>query len=131
MSRRASPRCSLCFEPVATHGADMMPLEIVEPRCAVTLRWHMSCAHTDPLFAQLGEAIEQPASCDADPFRDTYIAILDRTIARDVALLPCIADVRRDIGEIRVTSAGRHRVTMRGPGEHWGRPVMIAVRSPK
>ncbi|HNC23994.1 MAG TPA: hypothetical protein PLU52_07290 [Opitutaceae bacterium] len=125
MSRRTLPRCPHCFEVVLHGGPEVMPIEIIEPRCAVTLRWHMACAHVDPLFAQLGETIDAPAGEEADPFRDTYHAILDRTAARDADLLPAVADVRRDLDEVRPHG---ERVTLRAPGASWGRPTLVPVR---
>lgn len=117
-------RCPLCFEMVPYGGPQMMPIDIVEPRCAVTLRWHMACAHQDPLFAQLAEAlaVEVAPDAEADPFRDAYHAILDRTAAKDVAFLPAVADVRRDIDDVRPNAS---RVTLRAPGANWGRPTLV------
>ena len=125
MSRKYQHRCPLCFEVVPYGGADMMPLDIEDPRCAVTLRWHMACAHADPLFAAFAEALEVGVEEDAeaDPFRDVYHQILDRTAARDVELLPCVVDVRRDINEIKPTG----RVTLRAPGASWGRPTTLTA----
>ena len=125
MSRPRDHRCALCLESVPYGGPGVMPIEIVEPRCAVTLRWHMACAHADPLFARLGEAVELDPTGEVDPFRDAYHAVLDRTIAADVALLPCVADVRRDIDEIRPTG---ERVTLRAPCAAWGRPAIVPKR---
>jgi len=125
MSRARDYLCAHCLEPVPYGGPSVMPLEIREPRCAVTLRWHMACAHVDTLFAKLADAVESDASGEADPFRETYHEILDRTAVVGVALLPCVADVRRDIDEIRPTG---ERVTLRAPGASWGRPTVVPVR---
>lgn len=124
MSRRPPHRCPYCFETVPYGGPQMMPLDIVEPRCAVTLRWHMACAHVDPLFAEFGEFadVEVEPSAEVDPFRDVYHKVLDRTAARDVALLPAVVDVRRDIDEVRPDAS---RVTLRAHGASWGRPTVV------
>jgi len=125
MSRTRDHRCAHCLESVPYGGPTVMPIDIVEPRCSVTLRWHMACTHVDPLFAKLAEAVESDANGEADPFRDTYHEILDRTALVGVALLPCVADVRRDIDEIRPTG---ERVTLRATGASWGRPTVVPVR---
>lgn len=124
MSRRVQSRCPHCFETVPYAGPQMMPIDIIEPSCAVTLRWHMACAHQDPLFAQLAEAlaIDVVPDAEVDPFRDAYHAILDRTAAKDVALLPAVADVRRDLDEVKPFGAKR---TLRASGASWGRPTLV------
>lgn len=130
MSRRVAPRCACCFETVAYDGPAVLRIDIVEPRCAVTLRWCMACAATDPLNAQLAEAEAEAVAegADRDPLQDAYLAILERAAARDVALLPAVADVRRDIDEVRPHG---ERVTLRAPGESWGRPTAVPVRGIK
>lgn len=125
MSRRSAPRCAYCFETVAYDGPRVLKIDIVEPRCAVTLRWCIACAHADPLAEALAEAecVEVGPGDEHDPFQQAYIAILDRAAARDVALLPGVADVRRDIDEVLPTGGGR--VTLRAPGASWGRPTVV------
>lgn len=117
----------MCFERVPHDGPGVFKLDIVEPRCAVTLRWCMACAGVDPLNAQLADAEADAVAqgAERDPLQDAYLAILDRAAARDVAILPAVADVRRDIDEVR-----RHgeRVTLRAPGASWGRPTLVPVR---
>ena len=48
--------------------------------------------------------------------------------ARNVALLPAVADVRRDIDEVRPHG---ERVTLRAPGASWGRPTAVPMRGIK
>lgn len=125
MTRRATTRCAYCFETVPYDGPRVLKIDIVEPRCAVTLRWCIACAHADPLSEALAEAerVEVGPGDEHDPFQQAYIAILDRAAARDVALLPGVADVRRDIDEVLPTGGGR--VTLRAPGASWGRPTVV------
>ena len=125
MTRRATPRCAYCFETVSYDGPRVLKIDIVEPRCSVTLRWCIACAHVDPLSEVLAEAerVEVGPNDEHDPFQAAYIAILDRAAALDIALLPGVADVRRDIDEILPLGGGR--VTLRAPGASWGRPTVV------
>jgi hypothetical protein len=127
VSRRVPPRCALCFEVVDRDGPRVLKLDIVEPRCAVTLRWCLACAGVDPLNEALAEAeaAGEVIGAERDPLQDAYHAILDRTAARDAAFLPAVADVRRDIDEVRQDGS---RVTMRAPGDRWGRPTEVTAR---
>jgi hypothetical protein len=130
MSRARDYLCAHCLEPVPYGGPSVMPLEIIESRCAVTLRWHMACAHVDTLFAALADGLETqaPPGADRDPFQDAYHAVLDRTAQAGVELLPRVADVRRDIDEIQPNGG---RVTLRAPGRNWGRPTLVLAASVK
>lgn len=120
----------MCFEHVPHDGPGVFKLDIVEPRCAVTLRWCMACAGVDPLNAQLADAEADAVAqgAERDPLQDAYLAILDRAAARDVALLQAVADVRRDIDEVM---PGGERVTMRAPGPAWGRPMLVPASGPR
>jgi hypothetical protein len=101
-------------------------MDIREPRCAVTLRWCLKCASIDPMNEMIAEAErDAPTSPDgADQLQVAYLAILDRAIARDVSFLPSVAEVRRDIEDVRPCGT---RVTMRASGAAWGRPTVVRV----
>lgn len=116
MSRKVPPLCALCFARVVHDGPSVLVLHIVEPKCAVTLRWCITCAGIDPLNAQLAEAEGQEpiAEADDDPLANAYDAILDRALARGANVLRGVVDVRRDLND--------PRRTMRGAGLLWGRP---------
>lgn len=118
MSRRATPRCALCFETVPYDGPTILRIALDEPACAVTLRWHIACATTDPLSAEFAEAVhaEKPAAGEDDPLTDVYRRIVARAAeSEDVDRLRGVVDVRRDIDD--------PRRTMRGPGLLWGLPA--------
>lgn len=127
MSRRITPRCAYCFETVAQDGPSVFRLDIREPRCAVTLRWCLKCASIDPLNEAIADAehVEVVDGAGSDPLQSAYLAILDRTAARDVPFLPSVADVRRDIEDVRPCGT---RVTMRANGASWGRPTVVRMR---
>ena len=55
MSRKAPFLCALCFTRVANDGPTVLTMHIIEPSCAVTLRWCLACAGVDPLNAQLAD----------------------------------------------------------------------------
>ena len=118
MSRKVPPLCALCFARVAHDGPTVLVLHMIEPKCAVTLRWCLACAGADPLNAQLAEAEGQAPTHDGDPVADAYGAILDRAAAQGAEVLRGVADVRRDLDD--------PRRTMRGPGLLWGRPAARA-----
>lgn len=118
MSRKAPFLCALCFARVAHDGPTVLALHMIEPKCAVTLRWCLACAGVDPLNAQLAEAERQPPTPDGDPVADAYEAVVARAAGQGDDTLRAVVDVRRDLDD--------PRRTLRGAGLLWGRPAARA-----
>lgn len=104
-------RCVYCGQSLPWEGPRVFSLRIGRRGDSqVCLRWCASCAEVDPLQLRCAEA---DAADDDDAFSSAYLAIVDRVRAEAPGELQSRINVRRD--------TNLPGLTLRGPGELWGR----------